>query len=227
MLNLPPPDRPDRDKARRTLQPRSKADARHLLTLVPCAPKLRHERLTRPELTVSRLPSPIGEILIATDHTETLRAIDFGDFEQRMVRLLRRHYGYVDLREAEPAPQHRHAIDSYFAGDHGALEPLSMATAGSPFQHRVWTALLDIPSGTTASYAWIADRIGARTAVRAVGLANGANPIAIAVPCHRVVGAHGHLTGYGGGLSRKDWLLRHEGAEPGRRPFLSAARIQA
>jgi methylated-DNA-[protein]-cysteine S-methyltransferase len=82
---------------------------------------------------------------------------------------------------------------------------------GTPFQQRVWAALQTIRAGKTASYSEIAERIGAPTAVRAVGAANGANPVAIVVPCHRIIGSKGALTGYGGGLKRKEWLLRHEG----------------
>jgi len=89
---------------------------------------------------------------------------------------------------------------------------LPLAPVGTPFQQRVWTALLDIPHGVTISYGELATRLGDPKASRAVGLANGRNPISIVIPCHRVIGANGNLTGYGGGLDRKEWLLRHEGA---------------
>lgn len=89
---------------------------------------------------------------------------------------------------------------------------LLLAPRGTPFQQRVWTALLEIPCGVTISYGELATRLGDPKASRAVGLANGRNPISIIVPCHRVIGANGNLTGYGGGLDRKEWLLRHEGA---------------
>ena len=82
---------------------------------------------------------------------------------------------------------------------------------GTPFQKRVWEALRTVPAGKTASYAELAVRVGSPAAVRAVGAANGANPVAIVVPCHRIIGSNGTLTGYGGGLERKTWLLRHEG----------------
>ena len=87
---------------------------------------------------------------------------------------------------------------------------LTLAPEGTPFQERVWRALLDIPYGATISYAQLAARIGQPTASRAVGLANGSNPLPIVIPCHRVIGANGTLTGYGGGLPLKEWLLRHE-----------------
>ena len=102
------------------------------------------------------------------------------------------------------------ALHAYFAGNHAAIESLRVAPAGTPFQLRVWTALREIPCGETRSYGEIARKIGGPRAVRAVGLANGANPISVVVPCHRVIGADGSLTGYGGGLARKRWLLAHE-----------------
>jgi len=104
------------------------------------------------------------------------------------------------------------AISRYFAGELAAIDSLPVKTGGTPFQRAVWHALRNIPCGTTISYAQLAGQIGRPAAVRAVGLANGANPIGVVVPCHRVIGADGSLTGYGGGIERKRWLLRHEGA---------------
>src|SRR6185369_5459798 len=104
----------------------------------------------------------------------------------------------------------RKEIDDYFAGDLRAIERIDCATNGTPFQQQVWNALRAIPVRTTWSYSALAARIGNASAVRAVGLANGANPIAVVVPCHRVIGTDGSLTGYGGGLARKRWLLAHE-----------------
>jgi methylated-DNA-[protein]-cysteine S-methyltransferase len=106
-------------------------------------------------------------------------------------------------------------MKNYFAGDLGAIDKLPVKTAGTPFQRAVWNALREIPRGATESYGQLAERIGRPTAVRAVGLANGSNPIGIVVPCHRVIGANGSLTGYGGGMERKRWLLDHEGAQTG------------
>lgn len=105
----------------------------------------------------------------------------------------------------------REQLAAYFAGELKNFD-LPLACAGTAFQREVWNALLDIPFGSTVSYGTQAARIGKPNAARAVGLANGQNPIAIIVPCHRVIGASGALTGYGGGLERKQWLLRHEGA---------------
>jgi methylated-DNA-[protein]-cysteine S-methyltransferase len=101
-------------------------------------------------------------------------------------------------------------MEAYFAGNRAALDDLQTATNGTPFQRKVWAALRTIEAGETVSYGTLAVRIGQPTAARAVGLANGQNPIAIVVPCHRVIGADASLTGYGGGIERKRWLLAHE-----------------
>ena len=103
-------------------------------------------------------------------------------------------------------------IGSYFAGDAESLERIAVDPAGTPFQLRVWTALCKVPAGRTVSYGELARRAGQPNAVRAVGLCNARNPVALVIPCHRVIGADGSLTGYGGGLNRKRWLLEHEGA---------------
>jgi len=166
----------------------------------------------RPEaLRLDRLASPIGEILLVTDQAGQLRALDFHDHQPRMLRLLRLHYGDQAL-EPGPAPAAiRQALDGYFAGDLRALSTIPWATAGTAFQRQVWRALGDIPARQTTTYGRLAAAIGRPAAVRAVGAANGANPVGIVVPCHRVVGTGGALTGYGGGLERKRWLLAHEG----------------
>jgi methylated-DNA-[protein]-cysteine S-methyltransferase len=161
-------------------------------------------------LRLDRRKTPLSTIFVITDEEGVLRALDFSDYEARMLALLDRHYRTYDLQTgAAPAATTR-AIDAYFDGDLAAIEQLETATAGSPFQRDVWKALRDIPAGATTSYGALAERLGRPGASRAVGLANGSNPIAIVVPCHRVIGANGSLTGYGGGLSRKRWLLDHE-----------------
>lgn len=111
------------------------------------------------------------------------------------------------LREA------RRQLQAYFAGRLTAFD-LPLAPNGTDFQRRVWSALTKIPFGTTISYADLARRLSNAAAVRAVGAANGRNPIPIIVPCHRVIGSDGSLTGFGGGLERKRWLLKHEGVQP-------------
>ncbi len=113
------------------------------------------------------------------------------------------------LRHLEAA---RQALVEYFEGGRKRFDDLSLAPEGTAFQLRVWRELLSIPYGETLSYGQLARRIGRPAASRAVGMANGRNPIPIIVPCHRVIGADGSLTGYGGGLPMKEWLLGHEGA---------------
>lgn len=170
---------------------------------------------TPPEtFTLDRIETPVGEVLLVVDAEGTVRALDFADFEPRMRRLMRLHYGSVELKAGQAPNAVRSAIAAYFAGDIEALTPLPVKTGGTVFQRSVWAALIQIPPGTTETYGQLAARIGSPKAVRAVGLANGANPIGVIVPCHRVVGANGKLTGYAGGLERKAWLLRHE-ARPG------------
>ena len=161
-------------------------------------------------LTLDRLASPVGEILLAVDAEGAVRALDFHDFEARMLRLLRRHYGEVVLTPGRAPEPVRQAVAAYFAGDLRALDGIAVKTGGTAFQRAVWQALRTIPAGETRSYGQLAAAIGAPTAVRAVGLANGANPVGVIVPCHRVVGANGTLTGYAGGVERKRWLLAHE-----------------
>lgn len=161
-------------------------------------------------LTLDRIDTPLGEVLLAVDETGAVRALDFADHEPRMRRLLARHCGRAPLVEGQAPPVVRSAVQAYFAGDARALEPLAVRTGGTAFQRAVWAALRAIPPGETRSYAQLAAAVGRPRAVRAVGLANGANPIALIAPCHRVVGANGALTGYAGGLERKRWLLEHE-----------------
>jgi len=141
------------------------------------------------------------------------------DHEPRMQKLLRRYYGEnaIQLREASHRSAASLALQAYFEGDTDALAGLPTAANGTDFQRTVWDALRRIPVGKTISYGDLAIQIGRPTATRAVGLANGANPIAIVVPCHRVIGADASLTGYGGGLERKRWLLAHESVYPASR----------
>lgn len=164
------------------------------------------------ELHIQQRPSPVGTMLIVTDREGRLRALDFEDYETRMRELLRLHYGEVALTGGDTPRPVVNAVEAYFAGDPAPLHALPTLTGGTDFQRSVWRALMDIPAGGTESYGQMARRLGRPNASRAVGLANGANPIAIVVPCHRVIGASGALTGYGGGLWRKQWLLAHEQA---------------
>jgi methylated-DNA-[protein]-cysteine S-methyltransferase len=161
---------------------------------------------------LEHFPTPIGTMLLVTDDRERLRALDWKEYEDRMRRLLRLHYGSGWSLSPGSSPRVHAALEAYFAGDITAIDRVPTETRGTPFQRAVWAALRRIPAGDTMSYGALAARIDRRSAVRAVGRANGANPIGIVVPCHRVIGADMSLTGYGGGLERKRWLLRHEGA---------------
>jgi methylated-DNA-[protein]-cysteine S-methyltransferase len=166
------------------------------------------------EFILERFDTPTGPMLILTDDEQLLRAVDWEDHQARMHLLLRRQYRGINIRVRESryeSPAKR-ALDAYFGGEIDAVNELVTATGGTHFQQLVWTALRHIPSGTTISYRELAIKLGRAVAARAVGLANGANPIAIVTPCHRVIGADASLTGYGGGLERKRWLLQHERA---------------
>ena len=171
-----------------------------------------HEKL---ELLIDRLPTPAGEMIVIADVEGNLRVIDWTDHEARMRQLLDQQYGKgtYTLTPARDPGGLSSAMRRYFKGDRSVIDKLPVKTAGTPFQRSVWKALRKIKCGTTISYAELARRIGRPTAVRAVGLANGQNPVSVVVPCHRVIGSNGSLTGYGGGLPRKKWLLAHEGVK--------------
>jgi methylated-DNA-[protein]-cysteine S-methyltransferase len=160
-----------------------------------------------------RIDTPIGAIVVAADSEANLRVLDFSDYDDRMRRLLQRQYGQdtVRLVEGRAPDSIRDPIDAYFAGELRAIDAIPVKAGGTPFQRQVWAALRTVPAGKTLSYGALASQIGRPAAVRAVGLANGANPIGVVVPCHRVIGADASLTGYGGGIERKRWLLAHEG----------------
>ncbi len=168
---------------------------------------------TRLVFTLDRLEVPIGTMLAVTDVEGRLRALDWHEYESRMHRLLRLHYGRdgVTLSEGRMPERLRAALLAYFGGDLSAIETLPVATGGTAFQREVWRALRAIPAGETRSYGALAREIARPLSVRAVGLANGANPIGVVVPCHRVIGKDASLTGYAGGIARKRWLLTHEG----------------
>ena len=149
--------------------------------------------------------SPLGELLLTSDGN-SLTGLYFPCHQDR-------HRPGPDWRlDSSQFAEVRRQLDAYFAGQLTEFE-VPLATGGTPFEQRVWNALRRIGYGTTVSYRDIARRIGQATACRAVGMANGRNPIPIIIPCHRVIGADGSLTGYGGGLEAKRWLLELEGAE--------------
>ena len=160
---------------------------------------------------LDRLSTPIGTALLVTDADGLLRALDWEDYEPRMRQLLRLHYGAVDLRDARASHDLRAALTGYFKGDLDRLASIKWRVAGTPFQQKVWNALPAIAAGTTLSYGALAAQLGVPRAVRALGHANGSNPISVVLPCHRLIGANGSLVKYGGGIERKRWLLKHEG----------------
>jgi methylated-DNA-[protein]-cysteine S-methyltransferase len=157
--------------------------------------------------------SPIGRLTIAM-HDGTLRALAMEVGDNVFDRLLGRSPEGVELATVSTLePRHAAIVETiarYFDGDVHAIDTLRVETTGSAFQHRVWDALREVPVGETCSYVQLARTVGAPNASRAVGRANATNPVAIVVPCHRVVRADGALGGYGGGLDRKRWLLQHE-----------------
>jgi len=162
-------------------------------------------------LLVDRIPSPLGELMLVVDNA-TVCALDYGDCEPRMFKLLQRHYGPFQLTHLDNPHGFSDCMRAYLTGDLGALDMIPVTTGGTRFQQQVWQALRTIPPGTVLSYGQLALSIGRATAARAVGTANALNPVSIIVPCHRLVGANGALTGYAGGLERKAWLLHHEQA---------------
>lgn len=161
------------------------------------------------ELQIDRVPSPIGEIVLVTDAAH-LVSLDFESYEPRLHALLTKRYGDYRLTERADPLGASGRINAYFAGDFAAVDDLPVETGGTAFQRSVWSALRKIPTGTTTSYGALAASLGRPKASRAVGYANSLNPIAIVLPCHRVIGANASLTGYAGGLERKRWLLAHE-----------------
>ena len=170
----------------------------------------------RMPLLRDELETPLGTLAVITELSGALRLIGWTDDHPRVAPGLLAYASDARyaLRAAINPGGATRALRDYFDGDLGALDALEVADIGTPFQRKVWRALRGIACGTTLSYGALAQRIAHPRAVRAVGLANGANPIGIVVPCHRVIGSNGTLTGYGGGLGRKRWLLAHERALP-------------
>jgi methylated-DNA-[protein]-cysteine S-methyltransferase len=165
------------------------------------------------EFQVERIPTPIGPMLLVTDFDGNARAVDWEDHEDRLHGLLHGYYrpNSIRLEQAPYATEARAQIEAYFDGYLHAIDAIPVKMPGTAFQKKVWDALRRIPVGTTMSYGGLAIQLGRPKATRAVGLANGANPIGVIVPCHRVIGANASLTGYGSGLPRKKLLLEHEG----------------
>lgn len=162
-------------------------------------------------IDLADLNSPIGRILLAVRERRLCVAM-FGAAYTELEEVLARIYGSFEPRKREDPAGAITSLRAYFSGVLDAIEQIDVAPAGTEFQRKVWSQLRKTKPGETISYGRLASKIGSPRAVRAVGAANGANPIAIVIPCHRVVGADGGLVGYGGGIERKQWLLGHEGA---------------
>ncbi len=163
-------------------------------------------------IETATLRSPVGALsLYARDGA--LCGLAFSDHDVRLRAHLRARFGgdveYVRAKDPAGAVTR---LRRYLAGELDALDDIAVDLGGTPFQGRVWKALREIPAGATWSYAQLARRVGSPAAVRAVGAANGQNPVSLVVPCHRVIASDGTLCGYGGGIERKRWLLKHEGA---------------
>ncbi len=169
--------------------------------------------MSQQKLRTATVASPVGKIFIAVEE-ETLCGLVFEDHEDELRAELALRYGDVAWKSERDPAGVAGRLRAYLDGDLHALDevPTTTAGAGTPFQQKVWGALKKIPVGVTQSYAELARTIGAPKAVRAVGAANGRNPISLVIPCHRVIASDGNLQGYGGGLDRKRWLLVHEGA---------------
>jgi methylated-DNA-[protein]-cysteine S-methyltransferase len=158
--------------------------------------------------------SPLGRVLFASDG-EAVYSLDFSGYETRMQTLLTRRFGAFEFRRGSDPLNLGKLLRDYFSGDLRAFDSTRVHTGGTAFQELVWKTLRTIPAGATWTYGHLANALARPTAARAVGHANSLNPVAIIVPCHRVIGASSSLTGYAGGLDRKQWLLHHEGALSG------------
>jgi methylated-DNA-[protein]-cysteine S-methyltransferase len=158
-----------------------------------------------------RIPTPIGDmILVARDGI--LHLLEFEDASGRVERELKSRFKNYEMQYTENPFGLSHIMHDYFSGNIHAIDTILTDGGGTTFEKKVWAELRKIPTGSTVSYGSIARKLGDIKMSRAVGTANGRNPIAIVIPCHRVIGADGSMTGYGGGIARKEWLLRHEGA---------------
>jgi methylated-DNA-[protein]-cysteine S-methyltransferase len=153
---------------------------------------------------ITTYESPIQTLQLVSDGRSLIGLYMLSDKHQAI-----RQPNWIETDQVDPFPETKQQLAAYFVGSLRTFD-LPLTQHGTPFQQRVWAALQTIPYGATLSYGALAQQIGQPRAARAVGLANGQNPISIIVPCHRVIGANGKLTGYGGGIERKQWLLQHE-----------------
>jgi methylated-DNA-[protein]-cysteine S-methyltransferase len=161
-------------------------------------------------LIETEVPTPIGPLFLV-ERDGALCAVGFAAQRKSLLARVRARFPGEPIVTGEARAAK--AIAAYLDGDLRALDALAVDPGGTPFQKRVWAALRRIPAGRTASYGDIARQLGSPAAVRAVGAANGRNPISLVIPCHRVIRSDGALCGYAGGLDKKRWLLAHEGIE--------------
>ena len=168
------------------------------------------------KLELGELATPLGDLRFARSSGRVV-GLAFADAWPALERALGRRLGPIEWNAAHGAADLLARLDAWFAGDLSTLDGVELELVGTEFQRRVWRALCAVPAGETTSYAALARAIAAASAVRAVGAANGANPIWLVVPCHRAIGSDGGLVGYGGGLERKRWLLAHEARFAARR----------
>jgi len=161
-------------------------------------------------IALTTVDSPIGTLTVAA-HGTAVCLVHFGSSSAQVRAALAKWYPGEPAETRSDPGGAVSTLTRYFQGDLAILDDVEVELNGTPFQQRVWNALRSVRAGTTMSYAELAAHVGTPSAVRAVGAANGANPVAIVLPCHRIIGSNGSLTGYGGGLERKRWLLNHEG----------------
>jgi methylated-DNA-[protein]-cysteine S-methyltransferase len=195
-------ERTNRSEARRAREPRGPRDRND-----PGNP----DKATVTIIRTAEVRSPVGGIALFA-RGEAVCGLVFVDHADQMRAHLTARFGAVELRAARDPAGAATAVRRYLDGDLDALAAVPVDLDGTPFQRRVWAALRDIPVGATRSYRQLARAVGRAEAVRAVGAANGRNPVSLVVPCHRVIASDGTLCGYGGGIERKRWLLQHEGA---------------
>jgi methylated-DNA-[protein]-cysteine S-methyltransferase len=162
------------------------------------------------DIALTTIDTPVRKLTIAANGSRVC-LVHFGDATDRVRSTLASWYPGSTIELAHDPAGAATVLRRYFDGDLGSLDEVDVELHGTAFQQRVWMALRTVTVGTTLSYAELARRVGSPSAVRAVGAANGANPVAVVLPCHRIIGSNGSLTGYGGGLDRKRWLLDHEG----------------
>jgi methylated-DNA-[protein]-cysteine S-methyltransferase len=160
-------------------------------------------------IDTAEIGSPIGKIVVAVKDGR-LCALAFEESWPRKRAALERRFGGIEWRQTRDPGGVVSALGRYFDGDIGALATIPVDAGGTAFQRAVWKKLRGVPAGATVSYGELARAAGFPRAVRAVGAANGSNPVGLVIPCHRVIGKDGKLVGYGGGLRRKEWLLSHE-----------------